>query len=347
MSSNAKKLLFAAAAGACAIEGVRAVARLRRCIDFCDKSVLITGGSRGLGLVLAREFAKEGARVAVCARDCDELTRAVANLTGFGARPLGIPCDVTDRQSVEQAVGDVLEMWGRVDVLVNNAGMIQVGPAKLMTIDDYENALRTHFWGPLYAMMAVIPGMRERRAGRIVNISSVGGKISMPHLLPYGASKFALTGLSEGLRAELAKEGILVTTVIPGLMRTGSPANAFFKGNRRAEFAWFSISDSLPVLSMPVEAAARRIVKACRYGDAEAILSLPAQLAARLHGLCPDLTIDALGLVNRLLPGPVDGSTQNVPGRECTSSLSPSLLTSLSDDAAAQNNETAARAQLS
>ena len=174
--------------------------------------------------------------------------------------------------------------------------------------------------------------------GRIVNISSLGGKISMPHLLPYGASKFALTGLSEGLRAELVKDGIYVTTVIPGLMRTGSPVNAFFKGQSRGS-AWFAISDSIPLLSMSAEWAARQILTACRYGDAELILSLPAHVAVRLHGLFPGLITELLGLADRLLPGPAEGITRNVRGCDSVSALAPAWATKLSDDAAIRNNE--------
>jgi short-subunit dehydrogenase len=96
----------------------------------------------------------------------------------------------------------------------------------------------------------VLPGIHERDSGQFVNISSIGGKISVRHPPPYGASKFALTGLAEERRAELAKDGIFVTMVTPGLMRTGSPPNAHFKGNRRAEYAWFSISDALAVISI-------------------------------------------------------------------------------------------------
>lgn len=99
--------------------------------------------------------------------------------------------------------------------------------------------------------------MRRQRGGRIVNVSSVGGKIGVPHLLPYTASKFALTGLSEGLRVELKRERILVTTVCPGLMRTGSPRNALFRGKHKREYAWFAIADSLPLLSISAESAAR------------------------------------------------------------------------------------------
>ena len=208
---------------------VRAALRWWHEYDLRGKTVLITGGSRGLGLVLAREIAREGAHVAICARDEDELERAYEDLTGRGARAvLTVACDVTRREQVEDMVRVVRDHFGQIDVLVNNAGMIQVGPVEVMTLDDYEESMRTHFWAPLYAMMAVLPDMRQRGDGRIVNISSIGGKVSVPHLVPYCASKFALSGLSEGLRSELAKDNVMVTTVCPGLMRTGSPDNAFF-----------------------------------------------------------------------------------------------------------------------
>src|SRR5439155_20746967 len=138
-----------------------------------------------------------------------------------------------------------------------------------------------NFWSALYTIEAAVPDMIRRGGGRIVNITSIGGKISVPHLLPYCASKFALVGLSEGLHAELKRLGITVTTVVPGLMRTGSPRNADFKGQHRAEFTWFNISDTLPVISMSAEAAARQIICACKRGDAEVILSLPAMFGIR------------------------------------------------------------------
>jgi short-subunit dehydrogenase len=191
----------------------------------------------------------------------------------------------------------------------------------------------------LYTTLAVLPQMRERRDGRIVNISSIGGKVSVPHLLPYSASKFALVGLSEGLRSELAKDGIAVTTVCPGLMRTGSPRNATFKGQHRAEYAWFSISDALPATSMQAERAARQIIGACKRGDAEIVLSIQAQLAVKFHGLFPGLTQDMLGLFNKLLPGPGGIGRRRLTGKESTSSASPSWLTTLNEEAAARNNE--------
>src|SRR5205085_11782954 len=138
-----------------------------------------------------------------------------------------------------------------------------------------EEVMKVHFWAPLHTTLAALPEMRQRRDGRIVNISSIGGKVSVPHLLPYSASKFALTGWSEGLRSELLKDGIYVTTVCPGLMRTGSPRNALFKGKNEAEYAWFSISDALPIVSMSAKRAAQQIVDAAARGAAEVVLSRP------------------------------------------------------------------------
>jgi NAD(P)-dependent dehydrogenase (short-subunit alcohol dehydrogenase family) len=327
------------AAGVGAAVAVRAAVRWQRRIDLRGRSVLVTGGSRGLGLVLAREFARRGARVAVCARDGDELDRARDDLRRRGADVLAVSCDLTDRRQVFELVRRVRDHYGQVDVLVNNAGVIQVGPAELMTLEDYEEAMRTHFWAPLYTTLAVLPDMRRRREGRIVNVSSIGGIVSVPHLVPYNASKFALRGLSEGLRAELLKDGIYLTTVCPGLMRTGSPPNAFFKGQHQLEYAWFSIGDALPLLTISAEHAARQIVRACVYGKSEVLLTLPAQVAARFHGLCPGLTADLLGLVNQVLPGPGGIGTARVRGRESTSALSPSWATTLSDRASLRNNE--------
>ncbi|HYY41441.1 MAG TPA: SDR family NAD(P)-dependent oxidoreductase, partial [Pyrinomonadaceae bacterium] len=317
----------------------RALWRQGREFDFRDKTVLVTGGSRGLGLVLARELAQAGARLALCARDPAELERARAELAGRGAEVMVFPCDVTDRAQVAEWVRVARDRYGRVDVLINNAGVIEVGPLEVQTLADFEEAMKTHFWGPLYAIMAVLPEMKRQRAGRIVNITSIGGKIGIPHLVPYSASKFALVGLSEGLRAELMKDGIVVTTVCPGLMRTGSPRNAVFKGQHRAEYAWFSISDALPVTSMQAERAARQIIAACRRGDAETILSTQAVVAIKFHALWPELSADLRALAGQLLPTPGGIGTRRARGQDSTSPLAPSVLTALGDRAAERNNE--------
>src|SRR5688572_10968664 len=297
--------------------------------DLRGKTVLVTGGSRGLGLVLARQFAANGARVAICARDEQELDQASDGLLSRGADVLAIKCDVTNILEVEDMVSRVRQRFGKIDVLVNNAGTIQVGPLEVMKHEDFEHAMRAHFWGPLNTILAVLPEMRERRDGRIVNISSVGGKIAVPHLLPYSASKFALVGLSSGLNAELRKDGIIVTTVCPGLMRTGSPRNANFKGRHRAEYAWFVISDSSPLTSISAESAARQIVSACKRGEADVVLSPQAKLAVKFNALFPEITADLLSLVARLLPGPGGIGRATAKGRESYSAAAPSLLTAL------------------
>jgi short-subunit dehydrogenase len=333
--------LLLGAAGVGALVATRALVRRWSAYDLNGKVVLITGGSRGLGLVMAREFAREGARLAICARDEGELERARADLKKLGAQVIAVPCDVTERAQVNEMISIVTDRYGQVDVLVNNAGVIQVGPVEVMTLEDYEEAMRVHFWAPLYTTLAVLPEMRRRRQGRIVNISSIGGKISLPHLVPYSASKFALVGLSEGLRAELQKDGVVVTTVCPGLMRTGSPRNAIFKGQHRAEYAWFSISDALPVTAMQAERAARQIITASKRGDAEIVLTIQAQLAVKFHALFPGLTQDLLGLMNGVLPEPGGIGRKRAKGKDSQSELSPSWLTVLNEKAAQRNNEVA------
>ena len=308
---------------------------------FRGRSVLITGGSRGLGFVLAQDFARQGARVAIVARDPQELARAARQLRHITPNILPIAADLTSRRDIESAVARVERKFGAIDVLVNNAGIISVGPLDATAAADYQESLDTHFWAPYHATMAVLPSMRRRRQGRIVNISSIGGKISVPHLLPYSVGKFALTAFSEGLRAELLRHKIYVTTVCPGLMRTGSPRNATFKGKHRKEYAWFSVSDSLPLISMSAERAARRIVRACARGEAEVVLSAPAKLAVLFNGIFPGATANLLSLFNYLLPRPGGAGKSARKGRESFSFISPSLITTLTERAAVRNNQVA------
>jgi NAD(P)-dependent dehydrogenase (short-subunit alcohol dehydrogenase family) len=314
-------------------------------LRFRDKVVIVTGGSRGLGLILARRLALLGARVAILARDEGALLRALEDLRRRGGTVIAVRCDVRDRAQVQSAVRTVVQELGPVDVLINNAGILQAGPMETMTLEDYEDNIRTHVLGPLHMSLAVLPEMRRRGSGRIVNISSVGGQVAPPHLLPYVASKFALTGLSEGMRAELQKEGIVVTTVNPGLMRTGSVYNAFFKGQHRAELTWFATAASLPFLSISAERAASMILFAVRRGRSQVTLGALAKLAARLHGLLPGLTSDLFGLANRLLPEAGGIGTRRARGRDSQTRLTSSFLTALTQAAARRYNQIAAPGQ--
>src|SRR5437870_1152691 len=328
-----------ALAGAIATAGGRALGRWLTRFDLRNRTILITGGTRGLGLELARQAGLAGARVAICGRDSDTLARARENLSGTRAAALALTCDVSDRHQVAELIRSVHTSFGPIDVLINNAGMVDVGPVGVMTATDFERDMSTNFWGPLNVILAVLPHMRPRGEGRIVNIASIGGKVSVPHLLPYSSSKFALVGLSEGLRAELRASGILVTTVCPGLMRTGSSEHATFKGRHDAEYTWFSLADNLPLLSMDVERAARRILNAMRHGKSHVVLSLPAKVADKIHGLFPGLTSDALGFANRLLPG-TESDNHGVEGQHCRAVVSLPWLGARSDRVAARRNQT-------
>jgi NAD(P)-dependent dehydrogenase (short-subunit alcohol dehydrogenase family) len=334
-----QRIAWTAVAGACAF-GLRRLLRASRAIDFHGKSVLIFGGSRGLGLVIARELATGGARVVLAARSLEELEQAQSDLAGRGMSAIIIRCDIRNRSEVDAAVDRVVREHGAIDVLINDAGIIQVGPIQHMSPADFEDALATHFWGPLYTVLAALPHMRRHGARRIVNISSIGGKVAVPHLLPYSASKFALTGLSEGLRAELAREGFAVTTVCPGLMRTGSTYNARFKGQHRREFVWFHISDSIPGISIDARRAARQIVDACRHGDPELVITPAARFAVVMNALSPATTARLMALVNRILPSPARHDDDEArTGWQSTSLAAPSRLTRLADRASLENNE--------
>jgi NAD(P)-dependent dehydrogenase (short-subunit alcohol dehydrogenase family) len=329
--------------GLLAYGGIRWAVNYSRQMDFRGRVVAITGGSRGLGLVLARASAAEGAKLAICARNEEELELAQRELLAYGVPVLAQRCNLQDREQIKHFFDTVHRDFGRVDVLVNNAGVIQVGPLNSLTRTDFEQAMNVHFWAAVHSIAEVLPIMRRQREGRIVNIASIGGQIAVPHLVPYTASKFALVGFSDGLRAELRQEGIYVTTVCPGLMRTGSPRNASFKGQHRAEYAWFSIGSALPLLSMSADRAARQIIGACRYGKAKITLSLPANVAVIANALAPELTADLMGLTNWLLPAAGGIGASIAKGRESESWLSPSILTALTDRAAERNNEMVAQ----
>jgi NAD(P)-dependent dehydrogenase (short-subunit alcohol dehydrogenase family) len=307
---------------------------------YAGRVVIITGGSRGLGLLMARHLRRAGARLVLLARDREELQRAKAELDGDRGNVLAVVCDVAERQHVEHAIESALQHFGRIDVLINNAGVIQVGPLEHMTYGDYQNAMNVHFWGALHCTEAVLPHMRTRQSGRIINIASIGGLIAVPHLAPYSASKFALVGYSNAVRAEVAKDGIRVTTVCPGLMRTGSAINALMKGRHDAEFAWFAALSSMPVLSINATRAARRILEAGRRGIPHLTITPQARLAAVFDRLMPNTMARLISATNRLLPG-TGGlrGYESWPGSASRPARMPRVMTLLGDRAALRNNE--------
>ena len=309
--------------------------------ELRDKVALISGGSRGLGLVLARHICDEGGKVALLARDPEELARAKDDLTARGGRVLTVECDLLDRDQIHAAVRKVIDHFDRIDILINNAGIIEVGPLDHMSREDYERAMRLHFWAPYELISQMLPEMRVWGGGRIVNITSIGGKVAVPHFAPYSASKFALTGFSDAIRAELARDNIQVTTVAPGLMRTGSHVNARFKGKHDAEFAWFSAGAGAPLISMDAGRAARKIVAAFRRGQPSLTLTFAARGAIAGNALFPNLTGHTMKIVNRFLPDVADESGEQSRAGAELPRITPEWMTRLADRAMRKNNEDA------
>lgn len=330
----------ATAAGLAAGYGLLHWLITRKAARFDGAIVLITGGSRGLGFALARAFGSRGAAIAICGRNEDSLLTARETLVAKGIPTIAVNCDVRDPSSVRHAVQEVLHAYGTIDVLVNNAGIITVGPFETMTRSDYEDALNSHFWASYNTIEAVLPVFYEKNAGQIVNISSIGGQISVPHLLPYSVSKFALQAYSEGLRSELAQRNIAVTTVCPGLLRTGSPRNASFKGNHEAEYTWFMISAALPGLSVAASAAARQIVDATARRRPFVEISVPAKLASFAHAVAPHITFGALEIAARMLPQAANENGEAaVKGRNSETRWTASPLTILARKSELEYNQ--------
>jgi short-subunit dehydrogenase len=315
--------------------------------DIRGEVALVTGASRGLGLLLARELAGLGCPLVICARDAAEVERAASDLRAMGAEVTTVACDVTDEAAPQLLIDTALQRYGRLDILVSNAGIIQVGPVQAAQASHFETALGTMALAPARLALAALPVMRRQGHGRIVTIASIGGKVSVPHLIPYCTAKFAAVGFSEGLRAELGRGPVTVTTVVPGLMRTGSHLQARFTGQAGKEFTWFSLGASLPLVSMDAERAARQIVTAVRQRRAEIILTPAGQLVSRAAGIAPGLTSELLHLVQRLaLPAPAGQpdtpAAEGTPGHELRPAVGRKAfgrLTTLGRAAASRFNE--------
>jgi NAD(P)-dependent dehydrogenase (short-subunit alcohol dehydrogenase family) len=271
-------------------------------------SAVVTGGSRGLGLVIAERLVERGCAVTIAARDRDELSQAADRLRGAqpAARVRVQQCDVTDREDVRALMRAAEEAYGGIDVVVANAGIIQVAPVEAIGAGEFRSALDTIFMGAVHTSLEAMPCLRRSPAGgRLVLIGSVGGLLTPPHLVPYACAKSAVAALAEGLQAE--SRGVTVTAVHPGLMRTGSHVSAEFGGDRGREFAWFSALAGSPVVSMDARRAARRIVSAAERRRARIVLTPAAKAAGLAHGVAPALTTRVSALAARALPAAPGG----------------------------------------
>lgn len=303
---------------------------------------VVLGASRGLGFLVARELVDRGHHVVVAARDGAEVDEAVADLAHRG-EVTGATCDVRDRHDVGELVGRVEHTLGPIEVLVTVAGIIQAAPAESLVLHEFEDAMDTMAWGPINAAMTVLPHMRRRGRGRIGTVTSIGGMVSPPHLLPYATAKFAAVGFSDGLAAALSGTGVTATTIVPGLMRTGGHEHARFGGGAVAEYSWFAPAASLPLVSVDADRAARRIVDAVLAGRPMVVLTPLAWLGIRVRGLAPGTTTRVMGLAGRLLPGPPPrAGARTVEGEQARSRVTSRVvhaLTRLGDEAARRNHE--------
>jgi short-subunit dehydrogenase len=282
-----------------------------------NKVVLITGGSKGLGLVLAEQLIKEECSIAICARDEEELSKAREHLQKIGADIYTYICDVSDRKQVEGLIDSVIHHFGKLDIVINNAGTIMVGPMETFRAEDYKKAMDVMYWGIANTTLSVLPYMKKRRQGHIVNITSIGGKVSVPHLLPYNSSKFAAVGFSEGIAAELRKDHIYVSTIVPWLMRTGSYVNAYFQKGNKKEFKLFSFMSSAPLLTLSAETAASKIIEAIKEKQAFKVIGVQARVAIEFHHFFPNLTPRIFSLLSRFIPANLE-ETRLERGKEIT-----------------------------
>lgn len=332
---------LALAVGAVAL--ARTVAVRRQRMDFRGQSVLITGGTRGLGLLLAEEMGRAGARVSICGRDPEGVEKARLWLRAKGVDVMARACDLGDRGEAERFVDEVALERGGIDVLVNDAGVIQVGPLETVTADRVESVMRANFFSAAYVTLAALPYLRSRDGGpgRIANITSFGGRLAVPHMLAYTASKHALLGFSEALRVELgaASDGVRVTTVIPGPMRTGSVYNAQFAGKQHQEFAWFALASSVPVASMDARRAARRIVRGIADGAPRVNLGATAWALEIGRRIAPDLMVTAMQLFGKLLPEGSGYRGELARGRDVAGKLAGSAAMQGTNDIGRKTNE--------
>ena len=308
------KLALGLLAGAGTAYAARAWLRSRRRIELAGRVVVVTGASSGLGLLVARAAARRGARLSLVARDADALKLATRELVDGGApEALAVPTDVTDPAAVRSMVDAVIARYGRIDVLVNVAGVMMVGPMESMTVEDMRKVVETNLWGGVNCTMAVLPHMRAQGGGRIGNVVSVGGKVAAPHMMPYTVSKFAFAGFTRSIAIELANRNIFVTGLYPGPIRTGGHTHAWFKGDREAEYAWFAAGDVNPLTATSAIRIAEGFVEAICNGDPEAPVGLPARLAPMLDGLMPSWSTELNALIDRGMPGAESSDTGQFP----------------------------------
>lgn len=248
---------------------------------------IITGATSGIGRETARAFAAAGSKVVVAGRRQERLNELVKEVESKGGQALAVTTDIADQGQVETLIAATVEKFGRVDILVNNAGVAIASRFTDMPLEDFRRLMDVNFWGAVFASRAVVPQMRKQNGGGVIlNVSSIFGKRGMPFETAYCASKFALAGFSEALRAEVMSEGIDVCTIYPGAVET-----EIF--DAAANSTGLEMPNYVP--KFPASQMAKLIVQAARFPQPEIIAALDAQAINIANTFAPALVDFALG----------------------------------------------------
>ncbi|NDJ16198.1 SDR family NAD(P)-dependent oxidoreductase [Myxacorys almedinensis] len=222
-------------------------------------TVLITGASQGIGRETALLFARHGYNVVLAARNAERLEALAQELATFEHAAIAVPTDVRDPEQVNQLVERAIAAYGSVDVLVNNAGIYTSGPTEQYSLDDWHLILDTNLWGYIHTIHALLPHFIRQGSGMIVNLSSIGGRVPTPYLVPYATSKFAVTGLTKSLESELAPKGITVCGIYPSLIKSNFMERALFQGtdeeDKQARRQQLEQVLAMPVIEKPTDVA--------------------------------------------------------------------------------------------
>lgn len=263
--------------------------------------VLITGASQGTGKATALKFAQNGWDVTLAARNDQRLDQVAQEIRSLGRQALAVPTDVGEATQVTHLVEMSVKTFGKVDVLVNNAGICLTGPMANTSLDDWQQILNTNLWGCIHTIQALLPKLLDQGSGTIINVGSFGGKMPLPQMTAYCTSKYALTGLTESLRLELAPQGIHVGIVHPGVINSSFLERAMFRGEtdqeastRQQQMAQMLTSNWV---SQPEDIAAA-VWTAVQQQQNEIVVG-PAAIATELNRLFPQLTQWALAQSTR------------------------------------------------
>ncbi|MUL36775.1 SDR family NAD(P)-dependent oxidoreductase [Gloeocapsopsis dulcis] len=254
-------------------------------------TVLITGASQGIGKATALLFARKGYDLVLAARQPEPLQATAEEIQKLGRQAIAIPTDVRDPEQIKSLASKAIEHYGTIEVLVNNAGIYISGPVEEFSLEDWHQTIDTNLWGYIHTIYALLPHFLAQGSGTIINISSIGGKVPIPYLVPYTTSKYAVTGLTEALHSELKPKGIHVGGIYPNIIKSNFLERAIFRGKDQQD-AQARLDQLNQVLNTPViekpEDVAEAVWKAVK-DQREEILVGSANLSKAAYGIFPGL----------------------------------------------------------